>query len=162
MTPDTSMTREAPSSPTCAPCCASSATSGLDPGLLDFASIPSDAMTPRPPLCARTRSGASRIYESLESKITPAIRGERVKMQQCDKSVIACAQSRRAAHELTQSMNDQRCEHRANVLTHNEIGNGVKLGRFAIDDDETRAMTFGQQRKSRGRPNNKRRTDRQE
>jgi hypothetical protein len=31
--------------------------------------------------------------ESVESKITPTFQRESTKMQQCDKSVIACAQS---------------------------------------------------------------------
>jgi hypothetical protein len=61
------------------------------PGLVAFGSNPSDAMTPWPPLlCWRP---ARAHHESLESKITPAIRGERTKMQHWNKSVIACAQS---------------------------------------------------------------------
>jgi hypothetical protein len=59
--------------------------------LTDFGSIPSDAMTPWPPLlCWRP---ARALHESLESKITFANRGKRTKMQQWIKSVITCVQS---------------------------------------------------------------------
>src|ERR1700722_777005 len=130
--------------------------SGPSPDLLDFGSIPSDAMTPRPPLCA----GAQRAHrESLESKITPAIRGESTKMQQCDKSVIACAQSTR--HHV-RSMNDKGCEHGPDILAHDQVGDFVEFGRLAIDDDKTRAITLCHQGEAGRRPDQERGADRQE
>src|ERR1700739_809251 len=59
-------------------------------------------------------------------------------------------------------MHDERLQNRADVLTHDEIGRGVEIGWLAIDDDETRAVALGHQRKAGCRPNLQRRTDRQE
>src|SRR5580692_6859217 len=142
MTPATSMTFAADSS--------LSSTSGPSPGLADF-SIPSDAMTPWPPLfCWRP---ARALHESLESKITLAIRGKRTKMQQWNKSVTACVK--------VASMHDEGLQHRADVLTHHEVGNIVELGRFAIDDCELRAVALRHQWKAGRRPDQERRADRQ-
>src|SRR6202035_1165519 len=142
MTPATSMTFAADSS--------LSSTSGPSPGLADF-SIPSDAMTPRPPLlCWRP---ARALHESLESKITLAIKGKRTKMQQWNKSVTACVK--------VASMHDEGLEHRADVLTHHKVGNIVELGRLAIDDHKLRAIALRRQRKAGCRPDQERRTDRQ-
>jgi hypothetical protein len=70
------------------------------------------------------RAGASRISEV---KITLAIHRESTKMQQWMKSRKSCEQSR--------SMNDERRKHRTDVLTHDEIGDLIELGRLAIDND---------------------------
>src|SRR6202030_2807745 len=142
MTPETSMTFAADSS--------LSSTSGPSPGLADF-SIPSDAMTPWPPLfCWRP---ARALHESLESKITLAIKGKRTKMQQWNKSVTACVK--------VASMHDEGLQHRADILTHDEIGNVVELGRLAVDDGKLCAVALRQQRKAGRRPDQKRRSDRQ-
>src|SRR5580692_6067979 len=142
MTPATSMTFAADSS--------LSSTSGPSPGLADF-SIPSDAMTPWPPLfCWRP---ARALHESLESKITLAIRGKRTKMQQWNKSVTACVK--------VVSVRDEGFEHRSDVLTHDKVGNVVELGRLAIDDDKLGAVALRHQRKAGRRPDQERRADRQ-
>src|SRR6202023_3364626 len=142
MTPATSMTFAADSS--------LSSTSGPSPGLADF-SIPSDAMTPWPPLfCWRP---ARALHESLESKITLAIKGKRTKMQQWNKSVTACVK--------VASMHDEGLQHRADVLTHHEVGNFVELGRLTIDDRELGAVALRHQREYGRRPDQERRPDRQ-
>ena len=74
-------------------------------------------------------------------------------MQQWNKSVTACVK--------VASMRDEGLEHRADVLTHDKVGNIVELGRLAIDDRKLRAVALGQQRKAGRRPNQERRTDRQ-
>src|SRR5271170_826232 len=123
MTPAISMTRADASLPR--------PTSGPGPGLLDFDSIPSDAMTPWPPLlCWRP---ARAHHESVESKITPGIRGESTKMQHCDKSVIACAQS--GLRHWTRSMADEGLEHGPDIGPRDEVGDIIELGRLPIDDD---------------------------
>src|SRR6202040_2067480 len=143
MTPATSMTFAADSS--------LRSTSGSSPGLDDFCSIPSDAMTPRPPLlCWRP---ARALHESLDSKITLAIKGKRTKMQQWNKSVTACVK--------VASMHDERLQHRADVLTHHKVGNVVELGRLAVDDHKLGAVALRHQRESGRRPDQERRTDRQ-
>src|SRR5579864_4873527 len=142
MTPETSMTFAADSS--------LSSTSGPSPGLADF-SIPSDAMTPWPPLfCWRP---ARAHHESLESKITLAIRGKRTKMQQWNKSVTACVK--------VDLVDDEGFEHRADVLTYDKVGDVVELGRLAIDDDEAGAAALRQQRKAGRRPDHEGGADRQ-
>src|SRR6202035_2159202 len=142
MTPETSMTFAADSS--------LSSTSGPSPGLADF-SIPSDAMTPRPPLlCWRP---ARALHESLESKITLAIKGKRTKMQHWNKSVTACVK--------VASMHDEGLQHRADVLTHHKVGNFVELGRLTIDDRKLCAVALRNQRESGRRPDQERRADRQ-
>src|SRR6516225_8951000 len=66
------------------------ADSGPIPVFAVFGSIPSDAMTRGR---RRFSAGAPRaLHESWESKITPAFRRERTKMQHCAKSVIPCVQ----------------------------------------------------------------------
>src|SRR6202166_2908910 len=143
MTPETSMTFAADSS--------LSSTSGPSPGLVDFGSIPSDAMTPWPPLlCWRPKRAH---HESLESKIPLAIKGKRTKMQQWNKSVTACVK--------VASMHDEGLEHRADVLTHHKVGNIVELGRLAIDDRKLRAVALRHQGKAGRRPDQERRADRQ-
>src|ERR1700681_222993 len=143
MTPATSMTFAADSS--------LSSTSGPSPGLDDFCSIPSDVMTPRPPLLCWRPTRAH--HESLESKITLAIKGKRTKMQQWNKSVTACVK--------VSSMRDEGLQHRADVLTHHKVGNVVELGRLAIDDRKFCAVAFRHQRQAGRRPDQERRTDRQ-
>src|SRR6202166_1554189 len=143
MTPDTSMTFAADSS--------LRSTSGASPGLDDFCSIPSDVMTPRPPLlCWRPKRAH---HESLESKITLAIKGKRTKMQQWNKSVTACVK--------VDSMDDEGLEHRADVLTHDKVGDVVEFGRLAIDDRKLGAVAFRHQRKPGRRPDKQRRANRQ-
>src|SRR5580704_18073401 len=143
MTPATSMTFAADSS--------LRSTSGSSPGLDDFCSIPSDAMTPRPPLLCWRPTRAH--HESLESKITLAIEGKRTKMQKWNKSVTACVK--------VASMHDEGLQHRADVLAHDKVGNIVELGRLAIDDRKLRAVALRHQRKAGRRPDQERRTDRQ-
>src|SRR5580693_2981432 len=134
MTPDTSMTFAADSS--------LRSTSGSSPGLADFCSIPSDAMTPRPPLLCWRPTRAH--HESLESKITLAIKGKRTKMQQWNKSVTACVK--------VASMHDEGFQHRADVLAHDDVGDVIELGRLTIDDDKPRTVALRQQRESGRRP----------
>src|ERR1700720_2472613 len=143
MTPATSMTFAADSS--------LRSTSGSSPGLDDFCSIPSDVMTPRPPLlrCVLWRAH----HESLAAKITLAIKGKRTKMQQWNKSVTACVK--------VASMHDEGLQPRADVLTHHKVGHIVELGRLAIDDRKLRAVALRQQRKAGRRPDQERRADRQ-
>src|ERR1700719_287944 len=130
MTPATSMTFAADSS--------LRSTSGSSPGLDAFCSIPSDVMTPRPPLlCWRP---ARALHESLESKITLAIRGKRTKMQQWNKSVTACVK--------VASMQDEGLQHRADVLTHDKVGDVVELGCLAIDNRKLRTVAFRHQWKA--------------
>src|SRR6202045_352709 len=141
MTPATSMTFAADSS--------LRSTSGSSPGLDDFCSIPSDAMTPRPPLlCWRP---ARALHESLESKITLAIKGKRTKMQQWNKSVTACVK--------VASMHDEGLQYRADVLTHHKVGNVVDRGRLIIDDRNFGAVVFRAQRNAGPRPYQERRAD---
>src|ERR1700719_2611486 len=143
MTPATSMTFAADSS--------LRSTSGSSPGLDAFCSIPSDVMTPRPPLLCWRPTRAH--HESLESKITLAIRGKRTKMQQWNKSVTACVK--------VASMHDEGLQHRADVLTHHEVGNFVELGRLTIDDRKLGAVALRHQREYGRRPDQERRPDRQ-
>src|SRR5580692_18303 len=143
MTPATSMTFAADSS--------LRSTSGSSPGLDDFCSIPSDVMTPRPPLLCWRPTRA--LHESLESKITLAIKGKRTKMQHWNKSVTACVK--------VSSMHDEGLQQRADVLTHHKIGNFVELGRLTIDDCKLCAVALRHQRKAGRRPDQERRSDRQ-
>ena len=50
-------------------------------------------------------------------------------------------------------------EHVADVVIYYQIRNLIELGRFAIDDDECRAIAFGHERKTRRRPHHQRRAD---
>src|ERR1700719_1271924 len=97
MTPDTSMTFAADSS--------LRSTSGSSPGLEDFCSIPSAAMTPTQKiLCWRP---VRAHHESLESTITLAIKGKRTKMVEWNKSPTACVK--------VASMHDEGIKHRADA-----------------------------------------------
>src|SRR3984885_13505807 len=144
MTPATSMTFAADSS--------LRSTSGSSPGLDDFCSIPSDAMTPRPPLFVLAPP-RGRFNESLDSRITLAIKGKRTKMQQWNKSVTACVK--------VESMHDEGLQHRADVLTHHKVGNVVELGRLAVDDHKFCAVALCHQWKAARGPDQERRADRQ-
>lgn len=50
-------------------------------------------------------------------------------------------------------VSDEGRKHRADVVMDDQIGDIVKVGRFAIYDHESRACSFGSKRKSCGRPN---------
>src|SRR6476646_7520538 len=47
----------------------------------------------------------------------------------------------------------------ADVVPYDQIGEIIELGRFAIDDHESRAVPFGHQRKTGRRPHDQRRTN---
>ena len=105
-------------------------TSGPSPAPIDFVSIPSDAMTQRPPLllCCAPRGRFTNL-ESFNSKITSAIQGESTKMQHTAKSVTACE------HRWMTQQLDERFKHRSDVFAHDQIGDVIEFGRLAIDDD---------------------------
>jgi hypothetical protein len=43
----------------------------------------------------------------------------------------------------TESVGDERAERIADVVPYDQIGEIIELGRFAIDDHESRAVPFG-------------------
>ena len=57
------------------------------------------------------------------------------------------------------SVDDEGGQHRSNVIADDKVGNFVEFGRFAIDNHQTSAVSFGQQGKSGGRPDHQGRTD---
>ncbi len=60
-----------------------------------------------------------------------------------------------------ESMRDKWRKHFADVVANNEISDRVAIGFIAIDDGESRAVSFGDQRKAGRRPNHQRRADRE-
>src|SRR3954454_2853577 len=57
-------------------------------------------------------------------------------------------------------MHDERSERLADVLPDDKVGDFIEIGRLTVDDDKARAISFRVKRKSGGRPDHKRRTDR--
>jgi hypothetical protein len=56
-------------------------------------------------------------------------------------------------------MADEWREHGADISANHEIGDIIEIGRFAIDDRQSRAVSFGEQGESGCRPNDERRSD---
>ena len=54
---------------------------------------------------------------------------------------------------VQRSGGEERLQHVADIVVHNEVGLAVEVGRLAIEDHQTRAVSFGQSGKSRGGPN---------
>ena len=80
-------------------------------------------------------------------------------MHSCTEKVEACAHLARSCRN---QCDDEWRQDRSDVLAHHEVGHIVELRRLAIDDHEPRAVPFGDQWKSGGRPDDQRRPDRQE
>ena len=59
-------------------------------------------------------------------------------------------------------MSDERRQHVADVMVHDQVGDVLELGRIAVDDDEARAVAFGHQRETGGRPDDQLGTNRDE
>src|SRR5262249_43511370 len=59
----------------------------------------------------------------------------------------------------TESVDDERRKYRSDVLAYDNVGNFIEIGRFAIDNHQTSAVSFGEQGESRGRPYHQRRAD---
>ena len=56
-------------------------------------------------------------------------------------------------------MSDERAERLSDVLADDKVGDFIEIGRLTVDDNETCAISSRVKRKSRGRPDHKRRAD---
>ena len=126
--------------------------SGSRPGLRDFCSIPSDAMTRgRRRFCAGARRALHESSLGIEDNTGIPTRKDKnaTLCQKCHSLCTMCIlRGGLRRHE--------RFQHRSDVIAHDKICNFVEIRRFAIDDHEFCAAPFRQQRKPGRRPNHKR------
>src|ERR1700730_476335 len=110
------------------------------------ASSPISAPMPRP--LVKAPPGPFGPIPSDVMKISFGGKRERLKCICAPKEVDACANLDRHA----ESVDDEGRKHGSDVLVYDNVGNLIEFGRFAIDNHQTSAVSFGEQGESGGRP----------
>src|SRR6478609_2359564 len=114
-----------------------------------FDSTPSDAMTPNAATLLAPLDG--RLNESCGIEDNTGLQTAKGQNRLAHSSIHSVARG--------ESVRDERTQRVADVITHDEISNFVKVRGLSIDDDEGCTTSLGHQRETCRRPNHERGAD---